>query len=425
MLDKIVLHIPIDSSLVDVREDGRYTVFGCDLLGMDLKCSAMDVYRDEHGEIKHQVLKHDYSKLPTSFTTMSFKFFHESRVFPYVELKCSPAKILQGHNVYGSDWIEQGAREMLGYLMISCPTLYGMLAISEAEVKQLDVTYSSRLKDNQLVDQMLEMFRNLSTQHVRRSTKQVFYENTIYWGSERNKHWQRKIYGKAVEFMKQLAEKQSEAKKNDPSAKRVFQVMSDPKLIDYVQGLLRLEVGVKAYTLKKQGIPTNLFQLIKYQRKNPDFLFDLWNIATKQIFDACSGVGMNMNDQEVHGLLRRVYGTTTKKGNLSYTKADRLYSFYHMLQQVGYDNYKKQIKGNSGAIRMFQMNIKHLIDAGFSRIYLQNLHDSRENRAVPIMELVKFDMTSQLPLDYIEPISMFNWSDLGQSYFEKQLLKVA
>jgi II/X family phage/plasmid replication protein len=48
-------------------------------------------------------------KTSPSFTEMAFKFFHEGYYYPYVELKCSPAKILQGHNVYGTDWIEQGA----------------------------------------------------------------------------------------------------------------------------------------------------------------------------------------------------------------------------------------------------------------------------------------------------------------------------
>lgn len=42
---------------------------------------------------------------------------------------------------------------MLGYLAESHPTLYGMLAIGETEVKQLDATYSARLRDdNQVAD---------------------------------------------------------------------------------------------------------------------------------------------------------------------------------------------------------------------------------------------------------------------------------
>ncbi|MFW2150043.1 phage/plasmid replication protein, II/X family [Acinetobacter gyllenbergii] len=111
MLDKIVMHIPVDASLVDIREDGKYCIFGFDLLDLGLTVGSRAVYKDDEGEIKHRVLTHAYSKVPTSFTQMAFKFHHEGRDFPFVELKASPAKIMQGHNVYGTDWIEQGALE--------------------------------------------------------------------------------------------------------------------------------------------------------------------------------------------------------------------------------------------------------------------------------------------------------------------------
>ncbi|MFH4243149.1 phage/plasmid replication protein, II/X family, partial [Acinetobacter baumannii] len=77
-------------------------------------------------------------------TKMSFKLFHEGYRHPYVELKASPAKIMQGHNVYGTDWIEQGALEMLGFFAESQPILYSMCHIGATEVKLLDATYAFR-----------------------------------------------------------------------------------------------------------------------------------------------------------------------------------------------------------------------------------------------------------------------------------------
>ena len=147
MLDKIVMHIPVDASLVDIDSEGRHCIFGFNLLDLDLlKVGSWDVYKDEDGNTQHRVLNHGYERLATSHTPMAFKFFHEGHSYPFVELKASPAKIMQGHNVYGSDLIEQGAMEMLGYLAETHPTLYGMLAISETEIKQLDATYSARLR---------------------------------------------------------------------------------------------------------------------------------------------------------------------------------------------------------------------------------------------------------------------------------------
>ncbi|EXE91400.1 putative phage/plasmid replication domain protein, partial [Acinetobacter sp. 259052] len=49
MLDKIVMHIPVDASLVDVDSEGRYCVFGFDLLDIGLKFGSYDVFKDEDG----------------------------------------------------------------------------------------------------------------------------------------------------------------------------------------------------------------------------------------------------------------------------------------------------------------------------------------------------------------------------------------
>ena len=93
---------------------------------------------------------------------------------------------------------------MLGYLAESHPTLYGMLAISETEVLQLDATYSARLKDEYQVSQALDFMRNVSSRHIRKSQKQIVYKNTVYFGSERGKRFARKVYGKYNEFQNQL-----------------------------------------------------------------------------------------------------------------------------------------------------------------------------------------------------------------------------
>ena len=347
MLDKIVMHIPVDSSLVDVREDGKYCIFGFDLLDLDLNVFSRSVYKDDEGLIKHKALSHAYSRLPTSFTEMAFKFFHEGHYWPYVELKCSPAKILQGHNVYGTDWIEQGAMEMLGYLAVTYPTLYGMLAISETEVKQLDATYSIRLRDNREVEQVLDFMRNMSTQYIRKPKKSkssIFYENTVYF-SVNSKSFDRKAYGKFCEFIDQLDDLAKLAKKNDKAAQRLVAVMSDPELQRFAKGLLRLETGVKAFALRKFNIPTNLFQLIRYQRENPNFLCNLWVHANRQLFKAFEGHTMKLLDDE--SIRKQIFINFKKvrsQDKISSTKADRVFRFYLHLQDHGHNTTKKLMK---------------------------------------------------------------------------------
>lgn len=412
MLDKIVMHIPVDASLVDVTSDGTHCIMGFDMLDLDLKkVGSWDVYKDEEGNTQHRVLNHGWERLPTSFTSMAFKFFHEGRYFPHVELKASPAKILQGHNVYGTDWIEEGAMEMLGYLAESHPTLYSMLAVSETEVLQLDATYSARLKDDNQVAQALDFMRNMSSRHIRKSQKEIVYKNTIYFGSERGKRFARKVYGKSNEFQSQLQEQIKLAKANDKCAQRVVKVMSDPELQEWAKGLLRFETGIKRYVLKELGLPTNLFQLIRYQRQNPNFLKDLWLKANAEIFKALEGTAMKSTDPDsVYKNLCNVYGTVTPTGRVSVTKARNLFNFYSSLELHGCDVMKTRY-----GQRQYYQNMADLVAAGYSKAYLQNLHIESKNNVIPFIKLVEINFENQVPPNFKEPVSSFN----------QRLLKIA
>lgn len=370
MLDKIVMWLPVDASLVDLTSDGRHCIFGFDLLDLDLKVGSYDVFKDTEGNVRTQVLHHVWSKIPTSHTAMSFKLFHEGASHPYVELKCSPAKIMQGHNVYGTDWIEQGALEMLGYLAETQPTLYGMLDIGRTEVKQLDATYSFRFRSDREAEKVLDLMRNVSTHHIRKSTKDAMFKNTLYFGSERCKRYARKVYVKSNEFQEQLGEQIKLAKANDKCAQRVVEVMSNPELQEYAKGLLRFETGIKAYVMKELGIPTNLFQLIRYQRSNPAFLQDIWLKANHQLFQAFEGTNMKVSDHEtVFKKILAVHQTVSTEKKICTRKADEMMEFYLLLERVGVSEAKKEYSH-----KRFLNLFADLIGVGFSGTLLQSLH---------------------------------------------------
>lgn len=68
----------------------------------------------ETGETEFYDLKSPFEKLPSSFADMAVKVYHHTKnCIPYVSLNASP-KFLQGHNVYGSDFIYELVCEMLG-----------------------------------------------------------------------------------------------------------------------------------------------------------------------------------------------------------------------------------------------------------------------------------------------------------------------
>lgn len=371
MLDKLVFWIPIDASLVDTGEDGRYSIFNFDLLDLGLKVGSHDVFKDEEGNVRTQVLHHAWSKIPTSHTKMSFKLFHEGYNHPFVELKCSPAKIMQGHNVYGTDWIEEGAMEMLGYFAESEPTLYGMCHIGGTEVKLLDATYAFRFKDDREAEKVRELLRNVSTQHIRKSTKESSFKNTVYFGSERGKRYKRKAYVKGTEFKEQLEEQIKLAKANDLCAQRVVKVMSCPELQKWATGLLRFETGITAYVMKEQGIPTNLFELIRYQRANPTFLQDQWLKANHQLFKAFEGTNVKVSDHEtVFKNILAVHKTVSTEKKVCTRKADELMKFYLCLE-----NDRNLAKKEYTAKRFLNLTAD-LISVGFSASILQRLHEN-------------------------------------------------
>lgn len=372
MLDRIVMWIPVDPSLVELTSDGRHCIIGFDLLDLNLKVGSYDVFKDEEGNVRTQVLHHVWSKIPTSHTAMSFKLFHEGVSHPYVELKCSPAKIMQGHNVYGTDWIEEGAWEMLGFFAQTHPTLYGLLDVGNTEVKQLDATYSFRFKDDREAEKVLALMRNVSTQHIRKSTKDAMFKNTLYFGSERCKRFARKVYVKSNEFKEQLEEQIKLAKANDKCAQRVVKVMTDPELQEFARGLLRFETGIKAYVMKELDIPTNLFQLIRYQRSNPTFLQDIWLKANHQLFQAFEGTNMKVSDHEtVFKNILAVHKTVSTEKKICTRKVDELMAFYLLLESIGHNEVKKKYSH-----KRFLNLAADLIDAGFSGLTLQRLHEN-------------------------------------------------
>lgn len=204
--------------------------------------------------------------------------------------------------------------------------------------------------------------------------------------------------------MDQLKEYSQLAKINDESAKRVFKVMSCPDLQEFARGLLRFETGVKAYVMKEKGIPTNVFELVRYQRENPNFAQQLWQKSNEQLFQALKGTAMKATDHDsVFDLLCSVYQTVSKSGNVTITKARNLFNFYCALEVHGVDSMK-----NKFGERQFRRNMADLINAGYSKAFLQNLHKESKNNVIPFLKFVEINFYQQLPPDFVEPVSQFS-----------------
>ena len=403
MLDHLCINAPFESSFYSVDAEGRYFFIDVDPHSLEIPLASRSVYKDEDGEVHNSALFHPYESVPTHFTGMAMKVFFDSAYEPYVQIKASPAKLLQGHNVFGSDNIEQGAMEMIGFLHEAYPVLARMLDWSKAWVSHIDVTYSARLKDQTTAHKVLDFLGNVSNGQTRISKKA--YDTSRYWGGATSRLLNHKCYLKHDEFLAQFAEQQQLAKKMDKSAMRVVEIMSDQRLIDWTIGLLRFESRLKKRWLERNGIPTNLFELIRFQKQNPNLLQTLWTKATHSIFQALRGQTMKLtDDKSVLEAIERSEIVLTKSGKVSHTKVRNLFAMYCLIREKGFEEIKAQYKKSQ-----FYNLVSQLTECGFSKAYLQNLHTEKANNIIPFIKLIEIDFNQQLPEWYVEPNSQFNY----------------
>ncbi len=403
MLDHICIDIPFESSFYSVDAEGRYFFIDVDPHSLEIPLASRSVNKNDDGSISASALFHPFESVPTHYTGMALKVFFDSAYEPYVQIKASPAKLLQGHNVFGSDNIEQGAMEMLGFLDVAYPLLSRMLDVPKAWVSHIDVTYSARLKDQDTAKKVLQFLSNVSNGQTRLSNKR--YDSTVYWGGQTSRLVNHKCYLKYDEFMAQFEEQKKLSQFNNKSAMRVVEVMSDSRLINWTIGLARFESRLKKRWLERNSVPTNLFELIRFQRNNPNLLQTLWTKATSNIFDALRGQSMKLtNDTSVLKAIECSEIVLTKSGKASPTKVRNLFAMFCLIREKG----MTEVKTTYGKTQFYK-HISDLIACGFSKAYLQNLHDEKASNIIPFVKLVEIDFNQQLPSWYEEPTSQFNY----------------
>ncbi|MBF4269090.1 hypothetical protein EAY71_19630 [Vibrio anguillarum] len=363
------------------------------------------IERDEFGKVNNVFSEFiPFQQVPSSYTGIALKFHNGSvNLPPHIELKASPAKIIQGHNVFGPNCILMAYSEFYSSLTLSNPELALMVDWDKAEVLQLDCTFSARVETEQQCKQVINHFRNVSHGQVRSSrydfeTTCKHNTNSSYWGG--------KTYSKYHEFIKQYDEYSDKARKGDKHAQFIFDAMSDPRILHFAKYLVRFEAEVKKRKLKKLGIPTNIHELIKYQYQlkeetGKELIEELWKETYGKLIDnTFKGQAMNIyDDEKVQQTLRTFHQKITPKGNVSYAKADRAFSFYRRLLNEGF----KEVQRSFSVRKTFYNNLNMLLDSGFTKAQLQNLAGNGMNKVVPLCEIITIDFSKQTPDWYVEP----------------------
>jgi II/X family phage/plasmid replication protein len=362
---------------------------------------------DEDGRRQVESLRHPWEKLPTSFTPMAFKIHNNGFSYPGVELKASPAKLLQGHNVFGPVSIQLGGMEMLTLLSVTYPRLFDALDVGSTEVYELDATYSARLPNEAAALAVCAYLKNVSKGH--RKARGDTYQTSNYWGAKESRYSGLKAYLKGPEYEKQLDEQRKLAEAGDRAAQRVVQIMGDPRLVAWVQHLIRWEATIKKRYMVRRGIPTRWVDLCKYQIQQAEqgtcVLEKWWGDITRPIFESFEGATMRViDDKKVMEALKAKHLRVSKSGKISYSYAMNLYRTFRDIREYGWE----QMQETMSCKRTFNRHVKDIAECGISRAQLQNLkgHD-RTNNIVPILRFVNVDFSAQRPDWYVEPVSQF------------------
>ena len=393
MIDFLKLSIPFKTEHILVCKDGETSFLKETLIEIakrtGLKLRAGNVTFEIDGDLDVAELSHPYEAIPSHFGSLAMKVFNGSdrmKTPPYIELKASPAKLLQGHNVFGSTNLDVCCFVMLKTFCEALPELYEMTDTENTMIDWIDVTYSAHIPSEMMQKQVISFLQNVRAGQTKKTRYNREYETTAEWNSG-SEHRVLKVYLKGAELQKRLSEIQSELKRtpNKQNLLNVLNVLSNPNLIEFSKQCVRFEARLKQRYLDKYRIPRKLCDLIQYQRQyekqGKSLIKDLWQDAFNDIIQAVGESKMNVyNRDNIQKLLKKQYYTVTPKGNISYAKADRLFGFYKNLLTYGYLETQSEMDRKT-----FWRHDKDLFAVGLTKAQLQ------------------IDFSCQRPDWYVEP----------------------
>lgn len=406
MIDLVRIQIPVSMKyMVEIidKDTGKLTggevdmalfhQFGC-------KLAAGSVDRDDNGVTTVHRLYHPFESIPSSNSSLAYKIRAGGHnYFPHVELNASPAKLLTGQNVYGTADFEKCISSLLYVFSTSFPGIESVLDYHLAEVCQMDFTYSAMVENLFIAKQIVQALRHVSSGQIRSSRET--YETSVLWNAG-SSHCVREVYLKHFEVKRQI-ERLTKLQKQSPKDYQAFQLeqLNKPEVQAFAQNAVRFEAKVKKRMFKRLGIPTRVTELVKYAESyNGDLAQFMWNQSFKDIFSTFEGADVNVyNDEEVHQKLKEQYFSYTPKGNISYSKANRIFDFFRALKNEGFEEVKRRTPKVT-FYRRFGLLTQVVPSA-----YLQNLHSVKSN-VVPLVRLVNVDFAKQHPVDWQEPVHM-------------------
>jgi II/X family phage/plasmid replication protein len=351
-----------------------------------------------------------WGSIPSSYSGLAVKWWDSNSMTsePRLEIKGSPAKLMQGHNVFGSTSIEKCAFFMMKLLQDNYPELINAIDWKRTTFDLIDVTYSAHLQES-YQEEFISWLGNVSNKQLR-SDKAERYKTSCYWNKS-SKTNPKKCYLKYPELMNDLGNVKKAFEKNPylPNNKTRIDILEDERLLELTKTLVRFEATLKKdwfnYNLKQGQLPLylkghKLSAWIRYQKeveaRGECLIQNLWLASFDSLFDALNGEAMKMtSNEQVLVTLKNTYYRDTKNGR-TYAKATKVYQFYEMLITKGYKSvYELYKDGNRAGFKRLIDDL--IIATGLSKGQLQNLHAIAGARIIPFCNLINIEFNNQVP----------------------------
>lgn len=354
------------------------------LLQLDSLPITREFRKDESGYITN--VRHPWESLPSYYHSLAVKVNAPCsgaavQYQPYVEIKASPAKIMFGHNVYGSDNLSVCSYALISEFTNHYPEILDMLDINSWRVISLDITYASFCDTESDAKQVISFLSNISHGQTKSSKNQ--YDTTSYFGSTTSRLKRSKVYLKHIEVLVSL----DRLKKNRlvPRVKydRIKEVHTD-SILEFSKKMIRWESTVKSRWLERNGYSTDLMEL------SQDFdAKEIWSKSMSDVFKSFQGQTMkHINEDNIFQELQKHF----KK-----RKAKNLYNFYKDIKTEGYQLASSENYISRASLMRYLNDFSSL---GYSKAYLQNIKPNGHINIIPLVRFTSVDFGKQYPDDF-------------------------
>lgn len=400
MIDFLEFRIPFLPNMFDIGVNSSTAVDLVAVCGPDnIPLSATEVTIDQYGQPHCEALRHPYESLKSSHSGMSFKIFpygYGKHGVPHVCIKASPAKLLQGHNSYGTLNYGLCLREMFSILASVYPNIYSMLSIRDAELRAIDVTFFARAESDFIARQTIQCLARVSNRHTKSARDQ--WLTTTYW-NKNSTYFRNKAYLKEYEIDEEIKKIKKLLRKQLPiqqqkEIKNKLCILNNAK--EFSKNMVRFETRIMARRISDWGFSVNAFEFDKQIKDDyKKHLTNFWKLSFKNIFDSLEGQTMDTIDDE------KVLNSIKLKFETKRTQ-NKLFNFYLSIRSLGYE----RVKGISYRTTFFR-NEKQLVSCGISKVNLQNMEKEKTN-IVPLIRVIDIKFEDQHPAGYTEPSSQFD-----------------